>query len=238
MAKKQGRKKKRSAGRRAKVNSPEPPPLAEQSDRIDRMVEDLTDYVVGPKRWQGIVESPGVTHQEVGSFFAAAAEFYRQAPWRSVPGDVPIKVGCDNLQGGPWFAMVIGQSGVSLGLALYEDLDLLRQILAGGPAHEENIGRATGLSVTFGEAFEVAPKDLDAAVKYGWPVAGPEAYPSAIRINPGFAFRAPLRWELELLEGCLRAIPDFLARDEAGLSIAVPISTGELSLRLSWTTDA
>ena len=43
-------------------------------------------------------------------------------------------------------------------------------------------------------------------------MAGPEAYPLVLRINPGMAVRPPLAWELELLEACLRAIPKFLAR--------------------------
>jgi hypothetical protein len=30
-------------------------------------------------------------------------------------------------------------------------------------------------------------------------VAGPEAYPLVVRINPGLAMRPPLVWELELL---------------------------------------
>lgn len=38
------------------------------------------------------------------------------------------------------------------------------------------------------------------------------------------ALRAPLTWELELLEGCMRAIPDFIARQVGSAQIPVTIS--------------
>ena len=43
-------------------------------------------------------------------------------------------------------------------------------------------------------------------------VAGPEAYPAAVRKELGMTIRPPVERELQLLEGCLRAIPDFVAR--------------------------
>jgi hypothetical protein len=71
----------------------------------------------------------------------------------------------------------------------------------------------------------------NAAEKHGWTVAGPEAYPMVIRINPGLAMRPPLVWELELLEGCLRTIPDFLTGEKG-------IALGEPPMRLSWVGKA
>jgi hypothetical protein len=208
--------------------------VSERLKLIDQMVEELTEHVAGPRRLKATLDSPGVTPAMLGGFFDAAATFYRQAPWRRVPGDAPIKVECEKLQSGTWYAVVMGQSGMTLGLAMYEDLNLLLEILSGNAEDEENTRRTSGLSTTFGEAFEVAPRDFDAAQEHGWPVAGPEAYPSPIRVNPGFAFRPPLAWELELLEGCLRAVPGFVDVEGAEWSGTVPTASGQLSLRLSW----
>ena len=170
----------------------------------------------------------------IGGFFDAAATFYRQAPWRKVPGDAPIKAECETFQNGTWYAVVMGQSGITLGLAMYENLDLLMEIVSGNDDDEQNTRRTSGLSMTFGEAFDVAARDFDAAQKHKWPVAGPEAYPCAIRVNPGFAFRPPLAWELQLLEGCLRAIPGFLDSEGPEWSGTLPTASGELPMRLSW----
>jgi hypothetical protein len=53
--------------------------------------------------------------------------------------------------------------------------------------------------------------------------------------------RPPLAWELELLEGCLRAVPESLDRhpqdDPATEEITVPVASGELRLVLSWMAD-
>jgi len=95
----------------------------------------------------------------------------------------------------------------------------------------------SGLSVTYGEEFEIALPDLAAAEKFGWPVAGPEAYPCAMRINPGMAVRTPLVWELELLESVLRAVPVFIDAKTDGLAKTVPTATGELTLKLSWLEE-
>jgi len=89
----------------------------------------------------------------------------------------------------------------------------------------------------FSEAFEMPVRDLDATEKYGWPVAGPEAFPLVIHINPGFAIRPPLAWELELLEGCLRAIPDFVTEKNAVLVKTVAAVSRELTARLSWVGE-
>ena len=52
------------------------------------------------------------------------------------------------------------------------------------------------------------------------------------------SMRPPLAWELELMEGCLRAIPEFLAARPSGqpepFPITVPTAAGPLELVLTW----
>lgn len=201
---------------------------------LDTMFEELGKRFAAPAPRSSLLNSPGVTPQVVGRFFDAAAGFYRRAPWRKLTGDVPIKIECDKFQNGTWYAVVMGQSGMTQGLAMYEDPALLREVLSGDLDEEQSARRTSGLGLTFGEAFEIAVQDLDAAEKHHWPVAGPEAYPSAFRVNPGLALRTPLAWELELLEGCLRAIPEFVAAGSVPWSGTVPAASGVLPLRLSW----
>ena len=53
--------------------------------------------------------------------------------------------------------------------------------------------------------------------------------------------RPPLAWELELMEGCLRAVPEFVNRrqqdDPAREEFTVPAASGELKLVLSWVVE-
>ena len=126
--------------------------------------------------------------------------------------EAAIKVECDRFESGPWYAVLMGQSGLTNGLALYEDLETLRRLWAGDQPDEENARESVATSVTFGEEWEIPVADLDAAKRFGWPVARPDAYPGVIHKDRGLAMRPPLAWELELLEGCLRTVPEFVSR--------------------------
>lgn len=207
-------------------------------EHLDSVLADMARHLGDPKPLAGLVDVPGMTLEQLGGFYAAAAEFYRRSPWRDVPGDTPIRVECTKFQSGPWYAVVMGQMGMTLGLALYEDLDMLRAMLSGTESEEEGARRTSGLSLMYGEAFEIPISDLDAVEKHGWPVAAPEAYPEAIRVNPGRAIRPALPWELELLEGCLEALPRFLAAGASPWEESLRTAKGELPLRLSWLDDA
>jgi len=51
---------------------------------------------------------PGVTPEQVGSFYQAAASFFRQKPWKKVGYEAAIRVECDKFESGPWFAVLMG----------------------------------------------------------------------------------------------------------------------------------
>jgi tetratricopeptide (TPR) repeat protein len=209
--------------------------VCETLDHVDAVFLEMDRRLGEPQQVTALVDTPGVTEQHVAGFFAAAAEYYEQAPWRLVPGDMTIEVRCDKLQTHTWYVVVMGQSGMTLGLAMYEDRAVLQAILR---EEEDANRRHAGLSVMYSEAFEIAIRDLDAAEKRGWPVAGPEAYPMILRVNPGMAVRPPLAWELELTEGCLRAIPEFIKRRErTPTRMTVPVASGELTLDLAWADE-
>jgi len=201
-------------------------------EQLDFIYGELEEGLAGTDGMKALIDTPGVTPDHVAGFFDAAARFYQQQPWRHVPGDQPICIRCSRFQTDTWYGVVMGQSGMTLGLALYEDLKVLQSILR---EDDDADRRHSGLSVMFGEPFEISVRDLDAAEKNGWPIAGPEAYPLIVRINPGMAVRPPLAWELELTEACLRAIPGFLRREaNTEARMVVPTSSGELDVSLSW----
>ncbi|MCO6457403.1 MAG: hypothetical protein J5I93_19050 [Pirellulaceae bacterium] len=208
--------------------------LADSLEPLNRLIDDLVDHLLGPQRLGALIQAPGVTHDDVRRFFAAAAEFYRRRPWRHVSSESVIRVDCENVQSGPWYLVVMGQSGIELGLALYESASVLRDILIGGLSAEETTRRSMGLSVIFVEEFMISAQDLDTAQAEGWPVAGPEAYPSAMRLNPGGSIRAPLCWELRLLTGCLSAVPEFIENQRDDHRYTFSLGEQSVTLRLAW----
>ena len=200
-------------------------------------LEDLKRYMTEDEA-PGLLDMPRVTPEIVGRFFKASADFYRKAPWRLLGDENAIKVECDKFQSGPWYAVVMGQSGITLGLVLYEDLDVLRALWVKDLPDRESARHTVGLAVTFDSKLNLSATDFDAAERFGWDVAGPEAYPLVYRKEPGMSIRPPLSWELVLMEGCLQAIPDFISQRKPGdlttHRLTVPVATGKLDLVLSW----
>lgn len=196
---------------------------------------------IGGGREPGLLDTPGVTPAQAGSFYEAAAFFFREAPWKKIGYEAPIRIECDKFQGGPSFGVVMGQSGLSRGLALYQRLPQLRNLLRTGENGQEAARQTVGISVTFGEEWTVPAADVDAAKAHGWIVARPDAYPHAFRKEVGFDLQPPLASELNLLDACLRAVPQFVTlrrQDDPGReTMKVSAASGERKLVLSWVTE-
>jgi hypothetical protein len=212
---------------------------AEALEPLLAVFEELTERVCG-KVQPGLLDLPGIQPAQVGCFYEAAAAFFPQAPWKKVGDEAAIQVECDQFRGGPWYVVLLGQSGLEMGLALYEDLGTLQRRWAGS-AHEDDARPIVGTIATFGEEWDLPVTDLEAAKKHGWKVARPDAYPSIFHKERGLTTRPPLAWELELMEGCLRAVPEFVARhpsdNPAREEMTVPVASGALKLVLSWVVQ-
>jgi tetratricopeptide (TPR) repeat protein len=213
---------------------------SEVLDQVDYLFEDLTNHMAGVEP-PGLLDMPGVTPQQVGRFFEAAASFYRRAPWRSLGYEAVIRIECDRYQSGPWFAMIMGQSGLTLGLALYENLTLLRRMWAGKLSEEDGARRTVALTVTFDDESTIPEVDLESIERFGWTVASPEAYPCLFRKERGLSMRPPLSWEIDLMDACLRVLPDFVARrssdDPTRELVPVPGAALPMELGLSWIEE-
>jgi hypothetical protein len=207
-------------------------------DALDALLGELSGQLASQGA-TALLDMPGVTPDAVGGLFDAAAVFYRQAPWKKT-GERPIRIECERFESSPWYAVVLGQGGMTSGLVLYDDLATLLRIQEGGLHEEESARQTAALAVVFGGPEDLSPQDIAAAQRHGWPVAAPDAYPSVYRMEPGLSMRPPLAWEVGLLEGSLRAVPEFVrkkTRRMAPLSLTVPTASGELPLVLSWAED-
>jgi tetratricopeptide (TPR) repeat protein len=209
-------------------------------DQLNVVFEALQEQL-GVSSPPGLLEMPGIEPKHVAGFYQAAAEFYRKAPWRLIGYENAIKVECDRFESGPWYAVVMGQSGLTMGVALYDDLAALRRLWTNDLSDEENARETVALTVTFDMETEIPAPDLKATREHGWEVAGPEAFPAIFRKERGMTMRPPLGWELQLMEGCLRALPAFVARhrpdDLDPHAFPVPTASGTLNLVLSWIGD-
>ncbi len=185
-----------------------------------------------------LLDVPGVEPAHLAGFYHAAAEFYRGAPWRKIGFEAAIRVACDKFDSSPWYGVVMGQAGMMIGLALYDDLKVLDNIRFGRGSERKNARDTVALTVSFDVQADISDADLDLIEDYGFEVAGEQAYPSIFRKERGMSMRPPLAWEIELMEGVLRSVPRFVSKyrpdDVAPHRFTVPTASGELTLELAW----
>lgn len=209
----------------------------DELEPIDQIINGLTEHL-GGEQPPALVELSDITVEQVGRVYEAAAEFYRQAPWRRLGYENAVRIECPQLKGGPWFAVLMGQSGMTMGVAIYDDLNLLKRLWSHNLSDEENAELSVATTVTFGTADEIALADLEAARQHNWPVARADAYPSIFRKERGMSMRPPTAEELELVEASLRAVPQLVKRrhqdDYTPERLTVATDAGERTLTLAW----
>lgn len=214
--------------------------MADCLEHWERVFQTLMEGPFAEENERAMFAGDGVTREQVGDLFTAAADFYRQAPWRRTPSDQVLKLTCPELLPRPWYAGLIGQNGVAIGLALYFDLKYLKYILRGQEPAASAMREIDGLSLMFEEQYELAASEVNAAEEEGWPVASPEAWPLVIRVLPKMSTRPPSGAELAILEASLRGVAEFVARHGPypapadPQDVSVPTASGRRDLRLEW----
>jgi hypothetical protein len=153
-----------------------------------------------------------------------------------VGGDEPIEVQCEQLEGGPRFAIVLGKKGKIKGLWLCDDWGTCFLFEQG--EYKTVAAHLQYTALHFGDRTAINPDDLAKAQGLNFEVAGPRAYPAVLRKERGGDFRRPSAGELEIIEACLWVLPDFLKR--AGdrkpdvYEYTFKGMTGKWTLDLSW----
>jgi hypothetical protein len=205
--------------------------LRDELPELQEFCQALASSCGGPEKC-ALADGPGVTVEQMESFYYAAARYFEQAPWKHVPGEIPIEVRCRGLNVGTLYAIVLGRTGVTMGLALYRGWSDVLAMLRGLRGCDE----VSGFSVIFDEVAIMAPADLHLVERNGWPILTPEAYPVALRLEPGRQPRAPSSEDLDYLESCLRIIPGFVTCGRDAKTYEMAINNKQFKMRLSWTS--
>ena len=184
----------------------------------------------GPEKC-ALADGARVTMAQMESFYHTAAGYFQQAPWKHVRGEIPIAIRCRGLDAGTRYAVVIGRTGVTLGLVLINTWDDVQALIRGAITSDE----MSGLSVIYDEVAVMAPVDLYLVERNGWPVPTPEAYPVALRFEPGRQPQSPSAEGLQYIECCLQAIPDFVRRGLDAKTYEVETNGQRVKMRLSWS---
>ncbi len=176
-----------------------------------------------------LADGEAVTLEQMEAFYHEAARYFDATPWKHVPGEVPIRIGCRGLGARTRYGIVLGRTGVQLGLALYDDWRSVESMLRGWTSPDD----LAVLTVVFDEEAIMAGADLHLVERNGWPIVSAEAYPVAMRVD-GQRTRAPSAEELYVLVGCLRVLPDFVKGDRDSKTYQLEAGDKRFELRLEW----
>lgn len=172
---------------------------------------EMEEHATKRKPIPGLLSLPGVTVPLAAELYAAAADYYRQKPWRWMENWLPIEVRYPP-DGRARYALVLGRGGEVYGLSMYESLEDVDIVLS-DTSPEKHAPLVPWFSLVLDEATGMSFADLDAIEQYGWPVAGEQAYPMAIKATPkGEWGEIPSASELAWLAAALRVLPDFVTR--------------------------
>lgn len=177
-----------------------------------------------------LADGRGVTRAQMESFYEAAEFFFRQAPWRRVAGELPLEIRCDHPAMGTRYAIILGRTGVQLGLCIYDDWEITQAVLRGYATPDEN----RALAICYDEPEIMAAVDLQLIERLGWPIAAPEAWPAVMRLRGRRTPSSPNTEELVFLDACLRAIPDFLSKKASSQTCQVETGSRLVNLHLAW----
>lgn len=153
----------------------------------------------------------GLPDEWIARLHAAAAAFFRAAPWLSLTNLDLLHL--ETASGRTWIAGVLGNDQQAFGLVLYSELTDFARLAAGEMTSQEHdlVGRY--LSLTFDPASDLPKEQRREAARAGWEVAAADAYPVLIVANSigGGLCRA----DADDLVAALEAVPRYLAADVA-----------------------
>ena len=194
-------------------------PTPEVDEVLAAMCESFGEGAGGPDDVATSYLGHGIGPDAMAAMFRAAAGLYRAKPWEIVPDDGHlISVTIEALGVRDQVVSIIGQMGESFGFVLFPSRDDFRmfadavEVLAAGgkPALPSHV------SLNFERGAELDVALLDEIGQHGWEVAGPDAYPWLVVVEPDLVGRTPSASELVIVEAISLALTMLLA-DEAAL---------------------
>ncbi len=143
---------------------------------------------------------PGVSAEDVGAFFAAAARLYEAQPWDTTPVGGFIGVANDVLEIEKGAMFVVGQDGPPRGFSLFwteADVVTYASLIDADEAGESIVGHMPmHLVFDFRPMSDVAPALLEEIKTHGWPVPGEDGFPFASIVDADLVGRPLTRDEL------------------------------------------
>jgi hypothetical protein len=162
--------------------------------------------------------APGLTPETMASFFRSAATLYRARPWAHIPANRSIfSLTIEQFGLRDAALVVIGQMGESHGFILFGSVDDYLRFHEAASALErsENMKLPRHFALNFERGADLSPSLRKEVSKHQWEVAGPEAYPWPVAVDPDLVARTPTAKEVAISEAICLSLPRLLTQKRA-----------------------
>ena len=191
----------------------------------------------------GLLSSKDITQALAADFYSAAAYFYKSTPWKVLDFE-PIVATIEPEQKSV-FVHVMGQGGMEFGLLVYWDWNDYLRMLSNKNDPADHLPENGWLVLSFEKANALPEEDVIAIEKYGWEIAGEQAFPLPGSFQED-GFYLPTSEELTIIIALLRAIPHFSEcynqpdpgdRNAPGQSYFISTAGGQRKVTLNWLPE-
>ena len=185
---------------------------------VDAVMAVMREHMGGHIEKEQTYLGPDLTPEVLASFFRSAATLFRARPWAHIPANHSVfSVTSGQLGLREAALVVIGQMGESLGFILFASLDdyALFHEAASALERDEDAKLPRHFALNFERGADLSPALRKEVSTHRWEVAGPEAYPWPVVVDPDLVARPPTAKEVILSEAICLALPQLLTQTKA-----------------------
>jgi tetratricopeptide (TPR) repeat protein len=176
---------------------------------LDVVLAEMEEHMRGGPEIPSLLSVRGVTPNLVGGVFAAAATFYRAAPWIQLADQQTLAVRVSP-EKRTRYAQVLGNGGVTYGLAMYRSWKDVERLFGFVDHPLETLPKNGGHSFTFDAIHHFPFTDLTNLEQYNWEIAADDAYPVPLIFKPNQEVKRPSATDMRWYEAAMLAIPLFV----------------------------
>lgn len=171
---------------------------------LDEMIADMAEHVAGQPSVPAALDQKGVSMEAMHAFAEAASCFYQARPWLHLTDADLVEIESPRIERSLQYFVVLGAGGQTYGLAFFDSVSQFESLI--GQGDHPTLVAEKYWSVFFGSITELPFEDADLWEDHELPVAGENAYPIAVCLEPGGKQKRPGPDVLAFLEGLMRSI--------------------------------
>lgn len=153
---------------------------------------------------QGYLEQTDIPEPVLADAFAAAADFYRDKPWKRLTNTEPFLLECAAWKKPQRYGIVLGSGGEEFGVSLYQSLRKVNALL--DPARGDP---APAIAMVYAKLNEIPDRQAAEVKERGWALATRNAYPLFVATPGTGTGRLADEAEVRELIVAMRLVPPY-----------------------------